>query len=105
MSRDVRTGWQDDPLRKLTALTAIFLCGLLWLERPGPIEASQMLGVSRFSLPPIGNVGLVTFSLLEMVRCMPVPLRKLDKLMPSHLRICTVAGFFSRESFVSRLKL
>ena len=58
---------ESKPIIDVPAFVAIFLCGLLWLERPGPIEASQMLGISRFSLPPIGNVGLVTFSLLEMV--------------------------------------
>lgn len=46
---------------------AVAMLALLWCERPGPREISEILGCSRMTMPPIGKIGLTSFSLLQMV--------------------------------------
>ncbi|KAK9896490.1 hypothetical protein P389DRAFT_196581 [Cystobasidium minutum MCA 4210] len=48
------------------AANCIGLLGLLWLERPGTRGTAETLNCPTFAAPPVGNVGLVTFALLEI---------------------------------------
>lgn len=64
-----RLGAPKQPLSPIVLLQpGVGLAGLLFLEKPGPHEAADMLGISKLALPPIGKVGLTVFSLLQMVR-------------------------------------
>lgn len=54
-------------LERLVFTTGIGLLGLLWLERPGTRGTAETLNCPTFAAPPVGNVGLVTFALLEIV--------------------------------------
>jgi hypothetical protein len=46
---------------------AIAFMGLLYCEWPGPREAAEVMQCSRWVMPPIGKIGLFTFSILQMV--------------------------------------
>ena len=43
------------------------MCGLIFLEMPGPPQAAEILEAPRWALPPVGQIGLATVSVAQMV--------------------------------------